>query len=210
MLLLRASSPSAALLTLNRLLIPKQAGTADTCETTHEEDQFAFQDARGLMTLGWIHTHPTQSCFLSSRDLHTHSGYQCMLAEAVAVVCAPRFKPAVGVFRMTDPPGLGTIMRCTTTGTFHEHPDLPLYTRRRRVGALQGRPRGPVRLDLPPELIDKIFALGHFNKKTLKKACLVCKRFLVHVQPVLYAHVQLVFEWQYGDPKHQLSSVGRA
>ncbi|GAA5910189.1 hypothetical protein JCM6882_001767 [Rhodosporidiobolus microsporus] len=115
-------------LTITHLLVPKQTGTGDTCETTHEEEQFAFQDRHGLLTLGWIHTHPTQSCFLSSRDLHTCTGYQLMLAEAVAVVCAPRFDPGVGVFRLTDPPGLGTIAQCTASGTFHEHPDLPLYT----------------------------------------------------------------------------------
>ncbi|BGP19232.1 hypothetical protein JCM10213v2_007319 [Rhodosporidiobolus nylandii] len=115
-------------LTITTLLVPKQTGTSDTCETTNEEEQFAFQDERGLLTLGWIHTHPSQSCFLSSRDLHTHSGYQVMLAEAVAVVCSPRFQPQWGVFRLTDPPGLGTIVHCNEPGAFHEHPDLPLYT----------------------------------------------------------------------------------
>ncbi|CAN0515532.1 unnamed protein product, partial [Ectocarpus sp. 8 AP-2014] len=42
-----------------------------------------------LITLGWIHTHPKQDCFMSSVDLHTHCGYQLMLPEAVAVVYAP-------------------------------------------------------------------------------------------------------------------------
>lgn len=31
--------------------------------------------------------------FMSSVDLHTHSGYQSMLPEAFAVVCAPKSKP---------------------------------------------------------------------------------------------------------------------
>ncbi|GAA5821698.1 hypothetical protein JCM11251_000980 [Rhodosporidiobolus azoricus] len=115
-------------LTVTHLLVPKQTGTSDTCETRNEEEQLQFQEREGLLTLGWIHTHPTQSCFLSSRDLHTCTGYQLMLAEAVAIVCAPRFEPSVGVFRLTDPPGLGTIAQCTASGTFHEHPDLPLYT----------------------------------------------------------------------------------
>ena len=44
-----------------------------------------------LLTLGWIHTHPTQTCFLSSVDLHTHCGYQSLLDEAVAIVLSPRF-----------------------------------------------------------------------------------------------------------------------
>ncbi|GAA6059840.1 hypothetical protein JCM10212_003752 [Sporobolomyces blumeae] len=114
--------------TITTLLVPKQEGTPDTCTTTHEEEQFEFQDSNGLMTLGWIHTHPTQSTFLSSLDLHTHAGYQVLLAEAIAIVAAPRADPNFGIFRMTDPPGLETIVRCTDRGLFHPHPDLPLYT----------------------------------------------------------------------------------
>ncbi|GAA5987156.1 hypothetical protein JCM5350_003864 [Sporobolomyces pararoseus] len=114
--------------TITTLLLPKQEGTPDTCVTTHEEEQFEFQDSRGLMTLGWIHTHPTQSTFLSSVDLHTHASYQIMLQEAIAIVCAPRHEPNFGIFRLTDPPGLETIVRCNDKSLFHVHPDLPLYT----------------------------------------------------------------------------------
>ncbi|KAF9587059.1 hypothetical protein IFM89_039745 [Coptis chinensis] len=35
-------------------------------------------------------THPSQSCFMSSIDLHTHYSYQIMLPEAVAIVMAPK------------------------------------------------------------------------------------------------------------------------
>ncbi|RKO89605.1 hypothetical protein BDK51DRAFT_6650, partial [Blyttiomyces helicus] len=54
------------------LLIPKQKATSDTCDTTHEEEIFDFVEKRDLIALGCIHTHPTQSCFMSSVDLHTH------------------------------------------------------------------------------------------------------------------------------------------
>ena len=57
---------------------------------------------RSLITLGWvsispscepdgmtdlsqIHTHPTQSCFMSSVDLHTHSGFRS-ITESFAVI----------------------------------------------------------------------------------------------------------------------------
>jgi len=33
------------------------------------------------------------SGFMSSVDLHTHSGFQRMLPESFAVVCAPKFSP---------------------------------------------------------------------------------------------------------------------
>lgn len=35
-----------------------------------------FCRSRALYPLGWIHTHPTQTCFLSSVDVHTHCGFQ--------------------------------------------------------------------------------------------------------------------------------------
>lgn len=38
-----------------------------------------------------VQTHPTQTAFLSSVDLHTHCSYQLMMPEAVAVVCAPKY-----------------------------------------------------------------------------------------------------------------------
>lgn len=115
--------------TITTLLIPKQISTADTCATTDEDEVFRFQTSRDLMTLGWIHTHPTQTCFMSSLDLHTHASYQLMLPEAVAIVCSPKQHPAVGVFRLTDPPGLQTIVACRELGSFHPHPDgVPLYT----------------------------------------------------------------------------------
>ena len=67
--------------------------TSDSCTTTDEEALFEFQDKHSLLTLGWIHTHPTQTCFMSSVDLHTHVGYQIMLPEAIAIVCAPSKNP---------------------------------------------------------------------------------------------------------------------
>ena len=39
-----------------------------------------------------LQTHPTQTAFLSSVDLHTHCSYQLMLPEAVAIVCSPKHK----------------------------------------------------------------------------------------------------------------------
>ncbi|XP_020573473.1 AMSH-like ubiquitin thioesterase 3 isoform X2 [Phalaenopsis equestris] len=60
------------------LIIPKQESTSDSCQTTDEEEIFNVQDERSLFPLGWIHTHPTQTCFMSSIDLHTHYSYQIL------------------------------------------------------------------------------------------------------------------------------------
>ncbi|TFL07342.1 hypothetical protein BDV98DRAFT_557700 [Pterulicium gracile] len=111
------------------LLIPKQHSTSDTCTMDEEELVLAFTENRSLITLGWIHTHPSQSCFMSSVDLHTHSGFQCMLPESFAVVCAPKHQPNFGIFRLTDPPGLQTILSCQAKESFHPHAEsLPIYT----------------------------------------------------------------------------------
>lgn len=73
------------------LLIPDQKSTPDTCETENESALFDYCMNEDLLMLGWIHTHPTQTCFMSSRDLHTHAGYQVMMPESIAIVCAPRY-----------------------------------------------------------------------------------------------------------------------
>lgn len=119
---------------ISKLLIPEQESTSDTCEMINEASIFEFCDRLDLMVLGWIHTHPTQTCFMSSRDLHTHSGYQAMLAESIAIVCAPSKQPDWGVFRLTDPPGLKTVLACGQTGLFHPHAEPDVYTDALRPG----------------------------------------------------------------------------
>lgn len=79
---------------VSRLVIPEQESTSDTCETVNESALFDYCDSEDLMVLGWIHTHPTQTCFMSSRDLHTHCGYQVMMPESIAIVCAPSRNPS--------------------------------------------------------------------------------------------------------------------
>ncbi|CAM9784704.1 unnamed protein product [Ectocarpus sp. 6 AP-2014] len=110
-------------LEMTTLIIPKQTGTPNSVETTDETELFNYMLSNKLITLGWIHTHPKQDCFMSSVDLHTHCGYQLMLPEAVAVVYAPGDnKKRVGVFRLTQPEGMKLIQECKLKG-FHQHPD---------------------------------------------------------------------------------------
>lgn len=76
------------------LLIPEQKSTSDTCDTENESSMLDYCINEDLLIIGWIHTHPTQTCFMSSRDLHTQAGYQLMMPESIAIVCAPRFEPS--------------------------------------------------------------------------------------------------------------------
>ncbi|XP_061622929.1 STAM-binding protein-like A [Phyllopteryx taeniolatus] len=112
--------------TVTHVIVPKQSGGPDYCDTENEEELFLIQDQYDLITLGWIHTHPTQTAFLSSVDLHTHCSYQMMLPEAIAIVCSPKFNE-IGYFRLTDR-GTNEISSCKQKG-FHPHSkDPPLFS----------------------------------------------------------------------------------
>ncbi|KAJ6217159.1 hypothetical protein RDWZM_008316 [Blomia tropicalis] len=111
--------------TITHLLVPKQSGTSDSCSATNEEELIIEQERLQLITVGWIHTHPTQRSFLSSVDLHTHAPYQKMLPEAIAIVVAPTSNE-ICIYSLTDH-GLDYILQCRQTG-FHPHPnELSLY-----------------------------------------------------------------------------------
>ncbi|KAF6156994.1 hypothetical protein GIB67_039755 [Kingdonia uniflora] len=91
------------------------------CQTMNEEEIFDVQDKLSLFPLGWIHTHPSQTCFMSSVDLHTHYSYQIMLPEAVAIVMAPTDTSSPhGIFHLSDPGGVSVIRNCEQRG-FHPH-----------------------------------------------------------------------------------------
>ncbi|SPP80096.1 STAM-binding protein-like A [Drosophila guanche] len=111
---------------ITHIITPQQQGTPDSCNTMHEEQIFDVQDQMQLITLGWIHTHPSQTAFLSSVDLHTHCSYQMMMPEALAIVCAPKYN-TTGFFILTPHYGLDYIAQCRQSG-FHPHPnDPPLF-----------------------------------------------------------------------------------
>lgn len=132
-----AGSLKNAIFYVTVLIIPKQEATSDSCQTLNEEEIFEFQDKRGLFQLGWIHTHPTQTCFMSSVDLHTHYSYQVMLPEAIAVVMAPTDDTRkFGIFQLSQPAGVKVIQNCQMRG-FHTHEQpsdgSPIYAHSRHV-----------------------------------------------------------------------------
>ncbi|PKA54944.1 AMSH-like ubiquitin thioesterase 3 [Apostasia shenzhenica] len=74
-----------------------------------------------LLAVFFFQTHPTQSCFMSSVDLHTHYSYQIMLPEAIAIVMAPTdTERKHGIFHLSDPTGVSVIRNCQERG-FHPH-----------------------------------------------------------------------------------------
>ena len=107
----------------DRIIIPNQTGSSDTCTTTDEDEIWEYCSRLELCTFGWVHTHPSQTCFLSSVDLHTQCGYQSVLDEAVAIVLSPSHTPSVGAFRLShpSPPGLAEVQRCRKSGFHPDH-----------------------------------------------------------------------------------------
>ncbi|XP_063290163.1 AMSH-like protease [Pelobates fuscus] len=108
--------------TITHVIVPKQSAGPDYCDMENVEELFNVQDQHDLLTLGWIHTHPTQTAFLSSVDLHTHCSYQLMLPEAIAIVCSPKHNDT-GIFRLTNA-GMLEVSVCKKKG-FHPHSKDP-------------------------------------------------------------------------------------
>ncbi|XP_040218023.1 AMSH-like protease isoform X3 [Rana temporaria] len=107
---------------ITHIIVPKQSAGPDYCDMENVEELFNVQDQHNLLTLGWIHTHPTQTAFLSSVDLHTHCSYQLMLPEAIAIVCSPKHNDT-GIFRLTNA-GMLEVSACKKKG-FHPHSKEP-------------------------------------------------------------------------------------
>ncbi|XP_027100546.1 AMSH-like ubiquitin thioesterase 2 [Coffea eugenioides] len=106
---------------VTNLIVPKQESTPNSCQALNEEEIFAIQSQQSLVPIGWIHTHPSQSCFMSSVDLHTQYSYQVMVPEAVGIVLAPNDESRkYGVFRLSDPVGMSILKECKEKG-FHSH-----------------------------------------------------------------------------------------
>ncbi|KAM7537055.1 hypothetical protein Aperf_G00000060717 [Anoplocephala perfoliata] len=119
-------------LAVSHLIISKQIVTQNSCTTTNEEELLECIESSGLIVLGWIHTHPSQTAFMSSMDLHCQLSYQLMLPEAIAIVCSPKFNETA-YFSLTPDYGLGFILQCQRNG-FHEHLSTrDLYSRCKHV-----------------------------------------------------------------------------
>lgn len=97
-------------LVVTHVILPKQRAEADWCEMVDETALFEVCMKHELVQMGWIHTHPSQECFMSSQDVRTHLGFQSMLPEAIAVVVALR-DPMMGygIFRLTDREGVAIV-----------------------------------------------------------------------------------------------------
>ncbi len=124
----RLGGMSGSDLIVSHIVFCKQSGTPDSCVTTNEEELLQCMDDHSLIALGWIHTHPTQTVFMSSLDLHCQLSYQLMLPESIAIVCSPKYND-VQYFSLTPDYGVKFLRDCRQTG-FHRHTSTrDLYTK---------------------------------------------------------------------------------
>jgi len=107
---------------ISHLLIPKQEGKSDSCTMEGLEDVWDVHDKENIIFLGWVHTHPAYSVFLSSVDMHNQYEWQHMLPEALAIVCSIK-DGVVGNLRLTEA-GMSEIGGCNLTN-FHPHSKEP-------------------------------------------------------------------------------------
>ncbi|KAJ7908143.1 hypothetical protein B0H13DRAFT_1878936 [Mycena leptocephala] len=128
------------------LLIPKQHATSDTRTMDEEEGVLGFTEERGLITLGWIHApfaivlhvfrRPTHACELPVHAprvvrgrVRAQVGSKFLLLVLVLIQNGSLITSlSFGIFRLTDPHGLQTVLKCTAKQAFHPHPDVPIYT----------------------------------------------------------------------------------
>ena len=102
---------------MTHLVVPRQKGDSTTCECLDEELVVAALQENGVVQVGWIHTHPSHSTFLSSIDVHTQYRLQSDIPGAVAIVHSHR-DGQTGHFRLTER-GMLDIANCRQDG-FHE------------------------------------------------------------------------------------------
>jgi STAM-binding protein len=124
----RGGGGGGGALVVSHVVIPAQSAGPDWVEMTREQDLFQYCIDNNLIQIGWIHTHPTQECFMSSYDVRTQLGFQTMLPEAIAVVVAPR-DPAMlyGMFRLVEPEGMELVRARPDARPVEVSPGIILY-----------------------------------------------------------------------------------
>jgi len=109
-------------LEVTHLVIPRQKGASDSCTMEGLEQVWEVHDKEDIIFLGWIHTHPAYSVYLSSVDMHNQYEWQHMLPEALAIVCSIKDNET-GFLHLTEA-GMSEIGSCSLSN-FHPHSKEP-------------------------------------------------------------------------------------
>ena len=122
---------------VEKILIPKQKGEEDRCWILEEGYAAVanYMQASQSVQIGWIHTHPGYSAFLSSIDLHTTWAEQKRLLEYLAIVYSGLQK-AFKYFRVNPEHG-AEIDACQVLGFHSDHPP-EAYAKAKNLVQLKG------------------------------------------------------------------------
>lgn len=63
--------------TVTHVIIPKQCGGPDYCDTENEEELFLIQDQYDLITLGWIHVSEYRISLPLLANNHYCTAHEC-------------------------------------------------------------------------------------------------------------------------------------
>lgn len=107
----------------NGLFIPRQKSDQwsvwEAGDDQVPSQMLQFMEESESVVVGWIHSHPTFSSFLSSVDQHTQHRLQKDLAQAFAIVIDQHKQPRV---MRLSPAGMEVVAKCQADpANFHEH-----------------------------------------------------------------------------------------
>jgi len=86
-------------------LVQNAQRTATTVRIPHEVlSRVSRSLPLGRAVIGWIHSHPGYSVFMSQKDIRVQGGFQACYPDAIAIVMDPCTKGAIefGLFRLQD------------------------------------------------------------------------------------------------------------
>ena len=122
-------------------------------------------ERENVITLGWIHTHPEYSCFLSSVDLHNQYQRQRELPEMIATVVSIKDNEFRHL-QMTEE-GMMEVGSCPLSG-FHPHSSQALVKEAQHVITDTDRNITVVNLMIPETTISQSINAAIFNRATYK------------------------------------------
>ena len=111
---------------ITHLLIPNQFGNSDSCQMHENSVDWVLQQSinNNITILGWIHTHPSQTNFLSSVDLHASYSYQQTQPLSIAIVYSG-IDQSCKYYKITDL-GMNILKNCKLPlNTHHVHIGYP-------------------------------------------------------------------------------------
>ena len=102
---------------ITSLVFPDQVSDENGVQPDLNPEYISIVEEKGLVAIGWIHSHPHQTCYFSSVDMHAHHALQASIPYSFGIVYAREDKTLP--IALTQK-GMETIGECSDFG-FHTH-----------------------------------------------------------------------------------------